>query len=93
MVETTAPSLVEHPTGYLVEHLIDLAEELRLAGYEISTQQYIAAQDLLIALAARNHLPTDPQRLRTLLAPLFCSSPSEQEDFYRRFAIWVQRHA
>ena len=74
------------------EHIIELAEELRLAGFDIGTQQQIAAQDLLIALAAHNRLPADPREWRSLLAPIFCASPAEQEEFYGRFDQWLKRH-
>ncbi|MBS1792067.1 MAG: PASTA domain-containing protein [Acidobacteria bacterium] len=74
------------------EHIIELAEELRLAGFDIGTQQHIAAQDLLIALAAHNRLPADPREWRSLLAPIFCASPVEQEEFYGRFDLWLKRH-
>src|SRR5262245_41546930 len=73
------------------EDVIDLAEDLRQAGYDIGTQQYVAAHDLLIALAAHGRLPEDPRDWRTLLAPIFCSSPGEQEDFHSRFELWLKR--
>jgi MFS family permease len=74
------------------EDLLDLAEELRGAGFDLGTQQYVAAQDLLIALAAHGQLPADPRAWRTLLAPIFCASPGQQEEFYQRFGAWVERH-
>src|SRR5882724_3429784 len=75
-----------------LSHLVNLIDELRAAGYDISTQQYIGAQNLLIALAARGELPRDLRSLRTWLAPVICSSPREQENFYRYFDRWVTRH-
>ena len=75
-----------------LEDIVDLAEELRLAGFDLGTQQYVAAQDLLLALAAHHRLPNDPRQLRTLLSPIFCSSPGEQEEFYQRFDLWLKRH-
>src|SRR5262245_11345400 len=75
-----------------LEDLLDLAEELYGAGFNLSTQQYVAAQDLLILLAAQGQLHADPYTWRTLLAPVFCSSPREQEDFYQRFDGWLNRH-
>jgi hypothetical protein len=78
--------------SFKLEDLIDLAEELRLSGFDLGTQQYVAAQDMMIALAAHNRLPADPREWRTLLAPVFCSSPGEQEEFYQRFDLWLKRH-
>ncbi|MFN7929265.1 MAG: transglycosylase SLT domain-containing protein [Blastocatellia bacterium] len=74
-----------------LEDLLALAEELRQAGFDLSTQQYIAAQNLLLALASRGQLPDDPHELQTWLAPIFCSSPREQEEFYQRFDLWLAR--
>lgn len=75
-----------------VGDLIEFIDELRLAGYDISTQQYIGAQNLLLALAANGHLPSDPRALHTWLAPVLCSSPREQNNFYRRFDRWIAQH-
>jgi uncharacterized protein with von Willebrand factor type A (vWA) domain len=80
------------PANLDLESLVEIIDELRLAGYDISTQQYIAAQNLLIALAARGELSDNPRALRTWLAPVLCSSPREQENFYRYFDRWLARH-
>ena len=80
------------PVTIDLEYLIDFLNELRAAGFDVSTQRYIAAQDLLIALAANGNLPEDPRSLRTLLAPIVCSSPREQENFYRYFDRWIKRN-
>lgn len=73
------------------EAFVEFLEALRLQGYNIGTQQYLAAQNLLIALAARGQLSDDPKRLSTLLAPIFCTSAEEQEAFYREYEQWVER--
>ena len=75
-----------------LEDLIEIISDLRALGFDIGTQQYIAAQDLLIALAANGELPASPRGLRTWLAPILCSSPREQENFYRYFDRWVAQH-
>jgi hypothetical protein len=74
-----------------LEDLLALAETLRGAGFALGTQQYIAAHELLIALAVRGRLPADLQQWRTLLAQIFCSSPREQAEFAEHFAAWLQR--
>ena len=71
--------------------LIDLLDELRAEGYNIGVGQYIAVNDLLLALAARGESLDDPQRLKSLIGPLLCSSPSEQVDFQQRFDGWLTR--
>ncbi|HJQ68950.1 MAG TPA: hypothetical protein VKA70_08260 [Blastocatellia bacterium] len=71
------------------EALIEFFEGLRLKGYNISPIQYMAVQNLLIALASEGRLPNDPKKLSTLIAPVVCSSSEEQEEFYAQFNDWV----
>jgi len=71
--------------------LLQLVETLRNAGYAIGVQQHIAAQNLLLGLAAEERLPKDLSRLQTLLAPILCSTPQEQKDFARYFKLWKQQ--
>ena len=70
--------------------LTDFIDKLRESGYGIGVSQYIAVQDLILALANQNKLPENPEGLRTLLAPILCSSPTEQGDFQYRFDDWVK---
>ncbi|MGD1717050.1 hypothetical protein [Dapis sp. BLCC M172] len=53
--------------------------------------QYIVAQELIVALSAKGEELEEPQRLRSLLSPLLCSSPAEQKDFQLRFYQWIER--
>lgn len=76
-----------------LEDLLDLREELRNAGFDPGLQRAIAAHNLLLALAAQGRLPADPGAWGAWLAPVFCSTRDEQEEFYRRYNGWVQRHA
>lgn len=73
------------------EVLIEFIDELRDAGYKIGVSQYIAVQDLILALIAQGENLDRPQRFKSILSPLLCHSPTEQEDFYRRFDQWLQR--
>ncbi len=66
-------------------------ESLRLAGYDIITTEFFVAQDLIVALAAQGKLPETLPPLKTLLMPILCHSPKEQEDFNRHFDDWVNR--
>ncbi len=66
-------------------------ESLRLAGYDISTPEFFAAQDLIVALAALGKLPKTLAPMKTLLMPILCHSPKEQEAFYRHFDEWVNQ--
>ena len=73
------------------QSLIELLDELKHAGYNIGVEQYIAAQDLLLALIAQSEQLDEPEILSSLLGPLLCSSPTEQIDFQYRFHQWAKR--
>jgi len=73
--------------------LIEFIDELREAGYKIGISQYIAAQDLILMLIAQGETLDSPEHLRSLLGPIFCSSPTEQEEFQQRFDRWVQLYS
>jgi hypothetical protein len=66
-------------------------ESLRLANYDISTTEFFAAQDLIVALAAQGKLPETLAPMKTLLMPILCHSPKEQEDFNWHFDNWLNR--
>ncbi len=73
-----------------LDDLIEFIDNLRAEGYKIDISQYIAAQDLILMLIAQGETLDSPERLRNLLAPIFCSSPTEQEKFQQHFDSWVQ---
>ena len=73
------------------ESLLELMDDLKQAGYNIGVEQYIAAQDLVLALMAQDKPLDSPESLRDLLGPLLCSSPIEQADFQHRFSQWAER--
>jgi formylglycine-generating enzyme required for sulfatase activity len=81
----------EKRMSFTLEQIIELAAELRDAGFDAGPRQLIAAEDLMLALAASGASPGDPRRWRTLLAPIFCSTPAEQERFYLLFDRWLMR--
>jgi len=76
-------------TDILTRHLYTFIEDLRLAGYNISTSQFILAQELVIRLAKQGQLAL--ASLKTFLRPILCHSPREQQEFNKRFDNWVQR--
>jgi hypothetical protein len=63
--------------------------DLRLAGYNIGTEQFLAVQKLLASLAAQNRLPERLGELKLLLGPVLCHTAQEQADFEQHFADWV----
>jgi hypothetical protein len=71
--------------------LTGFLDELREAGYNVGTAQYIAAHDLVVALTARGEDLGAPDRFRSFLGPLVCRSPREQEEFRTLFDRWVSR--
>ena len=70
-----------------IDHLYDFLDGLQASGFKVDVRQYMALSDLLMALIARgnslNELP-----LKTLIAPLICTTPTEQQDFYQLFDRW-----
>ncbi len=72
------------------DRVIAFLDELRNAGYHIGVAQYIAAQNLLVALVTHSEVEETEvsERFKRMLGPLVCTSPEEQEDFQRRYATW-----
>ena len=73
----------------LMATLPDFLDDLKSEGFRIDIGHYALSQELLLRLFSYGALPEDPRRLKTLLAPLLCSSPSEQDQFDERFGIWL----
>ncbi|MBK6485802.1 MAG: PEGA domain-containing protein [Gemmatimonadetes bacterium] len=73
------------------EALVDFFDALRVAGYGISTDQYIAAQDLVLALAAHGAGAGDAERLKRMLGPLVSSNARQQDEFGEHFDRWARR--
>lgn len=78
-------------TDFLTEELINFIEDLRFAGYNIGATQHIAAQDLILILAAQGKFPSEWSELGLFLAPILCHSPQEQADFKSHFDKWVKQ--
>jgi WD40 repeat protein len=79
----------EIPDWIKSDRLTDFIEELREEGYKIGISQYIAAQKLVLTLIDQGETLDSPGSLGGYLGPIFCSSPSEQEDFQQRFKLWL----
>ncbi len=74
------------------DELTSFFRELRHAGYPLDPRQLAAAQRLLLSAHGSGAQP-DALRLKTLLAPVFVTSPAQQADFYRRFEAWLSRRS
>ena len=70
-----------------IDRLFNFLDGLQASGYIIDPRQYLALSDLLMALIARGD-SLDELPLKTLIAPLICVTPAEQQDFYQRFDRW-----
>ena len=84
-------SQVKEQTWLNPDNLVIFIDELRDADYNIGVNQYIAAQDLVLALTAEGINLDQPQRFKNMLGSLLCNSPQEQEDFHHRFDQWIER--
>ena len=77
------------------DDLIRLAYDLRTIGFNIDTHHFIdahRADDILLGLEVQGDLK-GPERLKTILAPIFCSTPEEQTTFYNFFDSWLYRNS
>ena len=72
------------------EAIYDLLEELRSLGFRFGTQQYVDLHRALIALTAKSKTAISEEKLKTYLAPVVCSTPTEQETFYAQFDNWLE---
>jgi hypothetical protein len=69
--------------------LAALVARLRTAGLRTDIRQYLAAHELLLALAGQRHdLQDDNEALASHLGPIFCGSPEEQQLFRHEFMAW-----
>ncbi len=63
---------------------------LRAANFSTSPDRWQNAHDLLLKLLEAGRLPQYPAQLRSLLAPLFCHSAREQQQFTELFDQWLR---
>ncbi len=87
----TSEPAVASGLWFSADELTDFIEDLHAHGYNIGVGEHIAAQNLVLALAARGVDMSDPARLKRLLGPLLVSTRTEQEDFSGRFDEWAAR--
>jgi acid phosphatase type 7 len=71
------------------EEVADLGMRLRAAGYGVGPDQCIAAQRLMLMLAAQGVEFADRRALKSWLSPVFCSNPTEQADFAAHYEEWL----
>ena len=74
----------------LLDALLALRERLCLSGFDPGLQRTLAAQQLLLRLAAEGRLPLARSEWRDWLAPVFCDSKEHQAEFVQQFQAWVR---
>ncbi|UVT18906.1 MAG: formylglycine-generating enzyme family protein [Nitrospira sp.] len=72
------------------EEIGDLADHLRREGYRPSLYQVLAAQETVREESQRAVALGSLVRLTTLLRPIFCSTPEEQERFEKIYLEWLR---
>ncbi len=75
------------------EDLFELGSILQRQGFAIDTRHYIQAhqvQDILVALKVDGEVITT-ERMKSILSPIFCSTPDEQTAFDGLFDAWLKR--
>ena len=75
------------PAQRLIQALPQLLERLRRADFDVGTEQYLAACDLILELSLR-HAAMSRQQLCPSLAGLFCTRADEQQRFPELFDPW-----
>ena len=70
-----------------IDRLLEFVDDLRASGYQIDPRQIAVLNHLLLTLIARGEA-LEQLPLKLMIAPLVCSTPLEQEDFYQRFERW-----
>jgi CheY-like chemotaxis protein len=64
---------------------LEWLRDSRISGFEAGDQQFLAAHELMETVVARGEWPGDAAAWRTLLAPVLCCSPAQQDQFYDLF--------
>lgn len=75
------------------EEIIDLSEYLKRQEFQSSPYQIFAAQQVLFSEAARNSGTGSLVRLSSLLGPIFCRTPEEQQKFAELYLQWLRQRS
>src|SRR5215469_14607461 len=67
------------------EQLDSFLDSLRRAQFKIGPDEIAGAQKILLLAYAEADDGLAARRLKTMLAPIVVSTPTQQGDFYRRF--------
>lgn len=84
------PSRFQPPCEYYWHRFDQLDTLLRDAGFSTTPDRWQNTHDLLLKMLEADKLPEAPAQLRPLLAPLFCHSAWEQQQFTKLFDQWLR---
>lgn len=89
MANADGSTAEQPPLSRLADALPRLLSDLRQADFDVGTEQYVAACDILVRFTGTSHLLSSLE-LRATLAGIFCTSPSEQNRFPEIFDPWYR---
>jgi outer membrane protein OmpA-like peptidoglycan-associated protein len=72
------------------DDIVDLGAALKRAGFKVSTNQLLFAQRIASECNGGPGDPTTLLRLSNLLAPIFCTTPLDQERFGLLYLKWLR---
>jgi formylglycine-generating enzyme required for sulfatase activity len=75
------------------EEIVNLAEYLKEKEFQASPHQLFAARQVLLSEAAQDIGAGSLVRLSTLLGPIFCRTPEEQQQFEELYLQWVRQRS
>jgi hypothetical protein len=84
-METEPAARIPFTENDLSEFLLGL----RSHGFLVGPEQLVAANALLMRLAAVRRLPENPRDLSGLIGPIVCRSGKQQKEFHRIFDVWI----
>ena len=75
------------------EEIVDLSEFLTREGFKPSPYQIFAAQQILLSESVQDTGAGSLVRLSTLLGPIFCTTPEEQQKFEGLYLRWIRQRS
>lgn len=75
--------------GQLIADLCAFVARLPKPRFTPGPREQLLVRELLLRLIEEQSWPGDPARLKTLIAPLVCSGPDSQQEFYALFEQWM----
>ena len=73
----------------LIHELCGFLSTLPTPRFETGPREQLAVRELVLRLMETNLFPKKPGELKTLFAPLVCSTPEAQEEFHALFDQWL----